>query len=235
MYAPESTFSNSCLLKDTQGPFLSMKCESSSRPNPATCSELDKQISKAEISPYSVVIGRGKVCQEYIGNQRLEVLAKTKLQQFAEATSKDDKSKVVTFLVDTVHKNGGSFLKLVDTGFVEVNMRGAREKVGVVLRNLVGPDKYRSSCKSKVVARRKRVQARRKHGNNLASSAAPSAASTSSERAISLDNGSLDKLLSCDIILELPGDDGDVSSIASSQDFSLEDDLESLGTDLWEI
>ena len=212
-----------------------MKCESSSLSNPATHSQLDKQISQPEISPYSVVIGRGKVCKENIGNQRLEVLARTKVQQFAEATTKDDKSKVVTFLVDTVHKNGGSFLKLVDNKFVEVNMRGAREKVGVVLRNLVGPDKYRSSCKSKVVARRKRVQARRTNGNKLSSSVAPSASSTSSERVITSDDSSLDKLLSCDIILELPGDDGDVSSIASSQDFSIEDDLESLGTDLWEI
>ena len=69
----------------------------------------------------------------------------------------------------------------------------------------------------------------------MSSSVAPSASSTSSERVITSDDGSLDKLLSCDIILELPGDDGDVSSIASSQDFSSEDDLESLGTDMWEI
>ena len=245
MYAPESPLSNVGQLKDAEGQFLSsMKCESSMPQKAAVHSRLDKQLSIGSISPYSVLIGRGKACKDNVGNQRLEILAKTVLPQFADAADKDDKSKVVTYLIDSVHKNGGSFLKLVNGEYVEANMRATREKVGVVLRNLVGPEKYRSSCKSKVAARRERVKARRMHHGVAADSVTSSTAvqassavsSSSQKQVISIDDGSLDKLLSCDIIFDLPGDDGDISSLGSSQDFSLEDnDLESLGAGMWEL
>ena len=110
------------------------------------------------LSPYTVIIGRGNACKQNTGNQRLETHAKRVLSDYEQAKGRNAKSRVVTSLIDHVHQMGGSFVRYneKDGTYKEVGMRGAREKVGVVLRNLVGPMKYKSSCQSKVVARRER-------------------------------------------------------------------------------
>jgi hypothetical protein len=131
------------------------------------------------VTPYTVVIGRGKQCQEFVGNKRLEVLAKNVLPQYVEAKDKEEKSKIVSFLVQSIKEAGGSFVRLMDKQRLEkADERIAREKVGVVLRNLLH-DKYRSSTKSKVVARRHRTE-RRQRNSALSSSCSLSSSSSSS-------------------------------------------------------
>jgi hypothetical protein len=55
-----------------------------------------------------------------------------------------------------VKQAGGSFVKSVDGKWSAADHHAAREKVGVVLRDLLH-DKYRSSTKSKVANRRRRL------------------------------------------------------------------------------
>jgi hypothetical protein len=174
----------------------------------------------AMVTPYTVVIGRGKQCQEFVGNKRLEVLAKNVLPQYVEAKDKEEKSKIVSFLVRSIEEAGGSFVRLMDKQRLEIaDERIAREKVGVVLRNLLH-DKYRSSTKSKVVARRNRKERRRRNSavsssGSLSSSSSSSAASSSRGRIASRPRSSQpyepslnQLLLSCEQILDQHGDGG---------------------------
>jgi uncharacterized protein affecting Mg2+/Co2+ transport len=109
-----------------------------------------------QLSPYSVIIGRQKACRDAVGNRRLQVLASTLLPKYAQANSRPEKSKIVSSLVGMIKQAGGSFVKLVDGKWSGADQHAAREKVGVVLRDLLH-DKYRSSTKSKVAARRQRL------------------------------------------------------------------------------
>ena len=109
------------------------------------------------LSQYSVVIGREKACRNAMGNKRLNVLANNVLSQYTDATSRKEKSRIVSYLVEAVHASGGNFVRFVDGQFKVASRAASREKVGVVLRDLAS-DKYRSSTKSKVIARRQRVQ-----------------------------------------------------------------------------
>jgi hypothetical protein len=118
-----------------------------------------------QLSPYSVIIGRQKACRDAVGNRRLQVLASTILPKYAQANSRPEKSKIVSSLVEMVKQAGGSFVKLVDGKWLGADHHAAREKVGVVLRDLLH-DKYRSSTKSKVAARRQRLGQRQDDGKD---------------------------------------------------------------------
>ena len=109
------------------------------------------------LSPYSVVIGREKACRNAMGNKRLNALASKVLSRYTDATSRKEKSEIVSYLVEAVHAAGGNFVRFVDGQFKVASRAASREKVGVVLRDLAS-DQYRSSTKSKVIARRQRVQ-----------------------------------------------------------------------------
>ena len=108
-------------------------------------------------SPQTVVIGRGKFCTDATGSKRLQVIAATFLDQYTVATSKVEKSKVVSSIVDIVEAGcpyGGAFVRFIGGRWWEVDGSAAREKVGYVLRDLLH-DKYRSSSKSKAANRRR--------------------------------------------------------------------------------
>jgi hypothetical protein len=145
------------------------------------------------LTPYSVVIGRGKKCQEFVGNKRLEVLAKTVLHQYAEANGREEKGSVVSYLIRSIKDGGGTFVRLVDDDhFEEANDRITREKVGVVLRNLLH-DKYRSSTKSKVAARR--TQARLAKSSTSSNDSDSSSSSPSEPRDSEANESMPDQLL----------------------------------------
>jgi hypothetical protein len=133
------------------------------------------------LTPYTVVIGRGKKCHEFVGNKRLEVLAKTVLHRYAEADGRAEKGSVVSYLIRSVQDGGGTFVRMVDEDhFEQANDRITREKVGVVLRNLLH-DKYRSSTKSKVATRRQQARLAKSSASSNGSSDS-SASSTSGPR-----------------------------------------------------
>jgi hypothetical protein len=108
-------------------------------------------------SKHSVIVGRGKEAKQNMGNKRLRELASKFLPQYSNATDKRSKSRILSSIVQMVHNTspeGGAFVKHSKSGlWYQVNDAVAREKVGYILRDLLS-DRYRSSSKSKVAARR---------------------------------------------------------------------------------
>jgi hypothetical protein len=119
--------------------------------------------------PYSVIIGRGKICTDAMGNRRLRVLACTVLPEYIECSNKVDKTAAVTRLVDMIRGAcpTGAFVRHTEGRWWEVDGHAAREKVGYVLRDLLH-DKYRSSSKAKVARRRVERLGRRQSGSSPA-------------------------------------------------------------------
>lgn len=110
-------------------------------------------------SPYTVIVGRGKDCKSAPGNLKLREIATNFLTQYCKARGKNEKSEILTEIVQMVRDtcpNGGAFVKKgADGCWIELDDHGAREKVGYVLRDLLH-DKYRSSSRSKTSRRRAR-------------------------------------------------------------------------------
>jgi hypothetical protein len=92
-------------------------------------------------SPWSVVCGRGKSSLSHVGNQRLRVLVECHLAAYSAATTKMEKTTIVTTIVDTVREaaQDGAFVKLDNkTGrYIETGDAAAREKVGQLFRELL--------------------------------------------------------------------------------------------------
>eukprot|EP00980_Cylindrotheca_fusiformis_P021047 scaffold8060_cov110-Cylindrotheca_fusiformis.AAC.5 len=109
--------------------------------------------------PYSVLIGRGKACTNAIGNRRLQVLASSYLEDYNNASTKMEKSVIVSKIVDSIREACpvGAFIRHEGGRWWEVDDVSAREKVGTMIRDLLS-NKYRSSSKAKVARRKKRKQ-----------------------------------------------------------------------------
>lgn len=104
---------------------------------------------------YTVIIGKGRVSKENLGNKRLRVLASNFLTQYAEADDKRTKTRVVNEIIESIRCAGGSFVKKEKNGgWYQVTDQSIREKIGYVFRDLLS-DKYRSSSKSKAARRHK--------------------------------------------------------------------------------
>eukprot|EP00980_Cylindrotheca_fusiformis_P014058 scaffold3670_cov124-Cylindrotheca_fusiformis.AAC.34 len=109
-----------------------------------------------ELQPYSVRIGRGKACAEATGNRRLRVLVSSFLDDYRKASSRIEKSIIVSKIVDSIHEACpvGAFVKYQGGKWWEVDDFTAREKVGSLIRDLLS-DQYRSSSKVKNARRKK--------------------------------------------------------------------------------
>jgi hypothetical protein len=98
--------------------------------------------------PHDCICGRGKKSFEHIGNQRFRAIVSRHLQKYSGATTKLEKSLLVSTIVDTVRDNSpkGGFVKFAEsTGmWHEVGDHLAREKVGQAFRDALHT-KYRSS------------------------------------------------------------------------------------------
>ena len=153
-------------------------------------------------TPHSVVVGRSKECKEAVGNRRLNVLASMFLSKYCDsATKKREKSSIVSTIAQMVHEacpNGGAFIKRGGDGrWIEMDDRGAREKVGSVFRDLLHA-KYRSSSKSKTAKRRQlRMAQRRREGYPGAtnSSRIDSMSDSDSSLSSSIDDDHYDSML----------------------------------------
>ena len=77
--------------------------------------------------------GRGKECYDSMGNKRLKVLVDANLERYKRATTKIQKSLIVTSIVESVHEAAaivGFVKKDPETGcWMEVTEETAREKV----------------------------------------------------------------------------------------------------------
>jgi hypothetical protein len=140
--------------------------------------------------PYSVVLGRGKV-NDYIGNRRLKVFASMNLHDYVAAKSRREKSYVVARVMETVQKccgGLGAFIRLENGVWYEVEDSMAREKIGVVFRDLSPAGQYKSSTKNKVERRRQRKEERSKQRASASSFSSSSSSSTTSSAASEDDN-----------------------------------------------
>ncbi|KAI2505495.1 adenylyl/guanylyl cyclase [Fragilaria crotonensis] len=101
---------------------------------------------------YDVVCGKGKTCFLHPGNRRFRKLVAKFLDRYSEATTKLEKSAIVSSIIQTVRSQSpdGGFIKLDPaTGmWQEVGDHLAREKVGQTIRDALHSN-YKSSTKAK--------------------------------------------------------------------------------------
>lgn len=82
--------------------------------------------------PRDVICARGKPALMHSGNRRYRVMIDMNLDKYSRATTKVEKSLIVSTVVDAVREaspNGG-FVKKLDGQWYEVGDHLAREKVG---------------------------------------------------------------------------------------------------------
>jgi hypothetical protein len=124
-----------------------------------------KRLSKSfKPLPYTVILGKGKLPAQAIGNRRLCILVQNQLERYANAGHKKDKTSLVWGLFCTIqdlccHK--GAFVKFDGKSWWEVSDLMAREKIATTFRNYLH-SLYRSSNKNKAAKRR----AVRAHGGS---------------------------------------------------------------------
>jgi len=110
---------------------------------------------------HDVICARGKTAFGHPGNRRFRVLLSLQLDKYANATSKIEKSVIVTSIVDAIResshsKGGGGFVREEGSRWYAVNEHLAREKVGQGFRDLLH-EKYKSSTKAKKRRRKDRT------------------------------------------------------------------------------
>lgn len=87
---------------------------------------------------WDVICARGKDVYESAGNKNFRELVKEQVHTFAAATTKVDKGKVVSFILNTIRSHGNAgFVKQVDGVWYEVGDRNSREKIGQQFRDLL--------------------------------------------------------------------------------------------------
>ncbi len=107
------------------------------------------------LTPYCVIIGKGKIIKENLGNKRLRILASIFLPKYSNSNDKRSKTLVVNEVIRSIQSAGGSFVRKESDGrLYRATDQAVREKIGYVFRDLLC-DKYRSSSKSKVAKRQK--------------------------------------------------------------------------------
>ena len=111
-----------------------------------------------ELSPNTVIIGRGREQKENPGNIRLRSLAMMYLEEYSKAEyDKNMKSHLVTRIVSMTNQScpgGIGFIKRnKNGGWEQGSNSAAREKAGYTFRDLLA-DRYKSSSKSKVARMR---------------------------------------------------------------------------------
>lgn len=95
---------------------------------------------------------RGRVSAKHKGNVRLKQIVQQNLQRYADATSKGEKSEVISNCIEEFKSPGGKFVKKVGERWYGAPDNLAREKVGQLMRNLLH-QKYKSSNKAKKARR----------------------------------------------------------------------------------
>jgi len=59
------------------------------------------------LNEHDVLCGRGSTCYNHIGNQRFRRLVQARLQDYSNATTKLEKSTIISSIVDQVRQNSG--------------------------------------------------------------------------------------------------------------------------------
>jgi hypothetical protein len=96
----------------------------------------EKQVATL-LRPYDVICGRSSTAFQNVGNKRFRVTMALNLQRYMAARSRKDKTIVIVNLLRTMQEDvGARFLKLTKNGYVELDNKATKEKVGHALRDL---------------------------------------------------------------------------------------------------
>ena len=106
-------------------------------------------------SKYSVICARGNAIKNHPGNIRFLELVDEHLPSYASASSKLEKSLIVSSIIDSIRRLApeGAFVKEEKGSWYEMGDHHGREKVGQRLRDLLS-NKYSSSSNAKKRRRR---------------------------------------------------------------------------------
>jgi hypothetical protein len=85
--------------------------------------------------PFDVLVGRGRLCQDHIGNVRYRILVEKYKEEYDEA-SNFDKTAMAFMIITMVKEATGRFLKDGGDGWVEVDDNKVRAKVSHSFRTL---------------------------------------------------------------------------------------------------
>jgi hypothetical protein len=93
----------------------------------------------AEFKPshFSVICGRGKDSYDHVGNHHFRELASMFVARYSRASSKVDKSDIVSDMIAIIHQADGIFCKFEKGAWFKVGDHYAREKAGALLRDMV--------------------------------------------------------------------------------------------------
>jgi hypothetical protein len=135
-----------------------ISCKSNDRTtNNKTTDKITMLSIDFEPSPYHVICARGSTAKNWQANRFLRSLVDSAIPQYQKATSRMEKTVIVTEIIDAVRRqtdDGISFVKKVDGRWHQICDSLSREKVGQLLRERLH-GMYKSSTKAK---RRKQKQ-----------------------------------------------------------------------------
>jgi hypothetical protein len=127
-------------------------------------------------SNFSVICGRGKDSYDHVGNHHFRELASMFVARYSRASSKADKSIIVSDMVGIIHQADGIFCKFEKGAWFKVEDHYAREKAGSLLRDMVStttqpqsPVKAMKAHKTKAKPSRPRSQKQSKTQNQQCS------------------------------------------------------------------
>jgi hypothetical protein len=110
-------------------------------------------------SVFSVICGRGKDSYEHVGNHHFRELASMYVARYSRASTKADKSEIVSDMVGMIHQAEGTFCKYEEGAWFEVGDHYAREKAGALLRDMV-LTQQRSPAEAKTAKKIKKIKAK---------------------------------------------------------------------------
>ena len=121
--------------------------------------------SNYEPGPYDVICARGNEAWNHPGNRYFRSLIEEAHPRYLKATSKPERSIIVSQVVESVRRKGTGFVKYEkgfgdnkdDGQWIEIGDHLAREKVGHQFRNASG-SKYRSSTQFKKKRRKEIIE-----------------------------------------------------------------------------
>jgi hypothetical protein len=111
-------------------------------------------------SRFSVICGRGKDSYDHVGNHHFRELASMFVARYSRASSKADKSEIVSDMVGIIHQADGIFCKFEKGAWFKVGDHYAREKAGALLRDLVNTTTQQQSPKTKKVKKAQKTKAK---------------------------------------------------------------------------
>jgi len=118
--------------------------------------ENDSELERGfEPGPFDVICSQGKTAKSHTGNIYFHSIIQKRAKEYASATEKRIKSKIVRNIIDTIQAkspNGGFVKKNTDGEWNLVSLEQAREKVSQSLRDTLA-GRYRSSLSAKKKSR----------------------------------------------------------------------------------